>query len=207
MLSRLPSSKIIKLQFKIYSKINNYIVDFKIQYAFQNYLQDCAAASDQRNKKNCGKATRLTSNTTKLSDALTGPPSRCLRFYSATRFAHEFIKKITHIPSASFSPVGAPGPGCERALPSLLLRTPSANAHSRPVAHASRPLTSCVPPAPSSRARWCWWCSLRPSRVPPTRSTQAQCWWHWCSCAPLVLVASGARAPPLVVGSHPDSQN
>jgi len=46
-----------------------------------------------------------------------------------------------------------------------------------------------------------------PSRAPRAQPTQARCWWRWCSCAPMVLDASDAHAPPLAAGCHLDNRN
>ena len=150
-----------------------------------------------------GNAMCLTSDRSKAPDAPAGPPPHCLRFYTAARSACEFIKKSPIlIPFASSSLVAAPC-GCP-VLDVDVLATAAL-----PICRRSLGPRR-APPAPYRHARWCWWCSLRTSRALSARSTQARCWWHWwhwCSHAPLVLDASGARAPPLFAGSHPDGRN
>jgi hypothetical protein len=89
------------------------------------------------------------SDTSKSPDAPAGLPPRCLRFYPATCFAREFIKKITHPYPLRFlfpcrSALRLPHPGRGHALPSLLPRAPSAAARSRPVTSASCLLPSRV---------------------------------------------------------------
>jgi hypothetical protein len=89
----------------------------------------------------------------------------------------------------------AHSPRCCHALhPSPLARAPSR----APLA----PSCCAAPLASSRRTRWCWCCSLRPSRAQPARLTQAWWWWRWCSRMQLVLDANGARATPLAAGSH-----
>jgi hypothetical protein len=116
------------------------------------------------------------------------------------------LKKITHPYPFRFllpcrSALRLPCPGRGRTLPSLLSHVPSTAARSRLVAHASRPLLSCT--------RWCWWCSLRPSRVPPARLAHAQCQWRggdgvrarrWCWILVVLSRRHSPLAPTLMAG-------
>jgi hypothetical protein len=136
----------------------------------------------------------------KSSDAPAGPPPRCLRFYPAARSVREFIKKITHPYPVHFllpccSALRLPCPTRTRTLLTVA---------ARPICRRSlAPCCARLSPHPVTCAGAGDARSV--SRALPAQLTKARCWWCWCSRAPLVLDASGARAPPLAAGSHLDA--